>query len=58
MPYLSEEQIHDLSIKYELTGGQIENIARKTEVYLVLNNDVLPMATLIQYCEEEIKSSI
>ncbi|MCL2007196.1 MAG: ATP-binding protein [Treponema sp.] len=58
MPQLPEELCRDLSNKYELSGGQIENIARKAEVNMVLNNDVLPMATLVQYCIEESQSSI
>ena len=58
MPDLPEELIKELSEKYELSGGQVENIARKIEVRRVLNNDVLPMAVLLQYCKEESQNSI
>ena len=58
MPEIPEELCQELSEKYELTGGQIENIARKVEINMILNNDVLQMATLLQYCKEESQSSI
>ncbi|MDR0448827.1 MAG: ATP-binding protein [Treponema sp.] len=58
MPDLPEELCQELSKKYELSGGQIENIARKVEVNLILSNNILPMATLLQYCKDEIHSSI
>ena len=58
MPELSAELCQELSQKYELSGGQIENIIRKTEVNRVLNDDVLSLAVLRQYCKEEAQSSI
>ena len=58
MPDLRDDLIQELSQEYELSGGQIENIARKTEVSRVLNDDVLPMDLLIQFCKEESQSSI
>ena len=57
MPDLPEELCMKLSKEYELSGGQIENIARKVEVNSVLNDNILPMETLLKYCKEENKSS-
>ena len=58
IPELPEELCQELSKKYELSGGQIENIARKVAINSVLNDNVLPMETLLQYCKEESLSSI
>ena len=42
---------------FELTGGQIENIARKLEVDAIISGNGLSMDTLVQYCKDEIKNS-
>ena len=54
LPELPEELITDLSGKFDLSGGQIENIARKVNVDEILTGCV-PLATLIRYCNDEIK---
>ena len=53
LPGLAEETSRELSIKFELSGGQIENIARKTEVDDIINGAALSMDTLVQYCKAE-----
>jgi len=39
-----------------LSGGQIENIARKIEVDLIINGGDLATDVLVQYCKEEIEN--
>ncbi|MCL2066923.1 MAG: ATP-binding protein [Treponema sp.] len=53
MPGLAQETVKDLSSRFELSGGQIENIARKTEVDDILNDMGFSMDTLMQYCKAE-----
>jgi len=57
-PELPDELTGELSAKYELSGGQIENIARKTEVEAIISNGVLPLNTLVQYCKDEIMNNL
>jgi len=53
MPELKEENAEILSCKYELSGGQIENIARKIEVDAIINGEELDIEKLSAYCKEE-----
>ena len=57
LPEITEDLSAELSAKYELSGGQIENIARKTEVDSIINGGSLCRDTLLQYCKDEIKNS-
>ena len=57
-PELPDELTGELSTKYELSGGQIKNIARKTEVEAIISNGVLPLNTLVQYCKDEIMNNL
>jgi len=57
LPDITENMAVELSSKYDLSGGQIENIARKTEVDSIINGDNLSLETLKQYCKEEIQNS-
>ena len=54
IPDLSELDIHTLALKYDFSGGQIENIARHYAIDTILHGqaeDVLPM--LIRHCDNE-----
>jgi hypothetical protein len=50
---LPENQAVELSKRFELSGGQIENIARKAEVDWITEGKKPDIATLIQYCKDE-----
>jgi hypothetical protein len=52
-PDLPENQALELSERFELSGGQIENIARKIEVDWITEEKKIDIATLIQYCKDE-----
>ena len=53
LPELKEADALELSVKFELSGGQIENITRKVEVDAIINGEELSMERLIRYCKEE-----
>jgi len=57
LPDLPEEKTTELSGKFDLSGGQIENISRKVEVDAIINGGGLAMDTLLQYCKDEIQNS-
>ena len=50
---LSQEDAAELASRYEFSGGNIENIARKSTVEYVLSGRKADLGTLIGYCEEE-----
>ena len=53
LPDITEEMALVLSEKHELSGGQIENIARKTEVDSIINGNAASLDTLLKYCKDE-----
>ena len=57
LPDLPEAMAVELSGKFDLSGGEIENIARKIEVNAVIQGDVLDNHTLLQYCKDEVQNS-
>jgi hypothetical protein len=58
LPDLPDDKAVELSQKFELSGGQIENIARKIEVDAIINGSDLSMDTLIQYCKDESQNGL
>jgi len=58
LPDLPEDKALELSRKFELSGGQIENIARKIEVDAIIDGSSLSMDTLMQYCREEMQNGL
>jgi len=58
LPDLPDDNASELSHKFELSGGQIENIARKVEVDAIINGSELCVDTLVQYCKDEIQSGL
>jgi SpoVK/Ycf46/Vps4 family AAA+-type ATPase len=53
MPSLNEEDAGVLSDRFDLSGGQIENVARKATVAGLLYGKEPPVEELVAYCEEE-----
>ena len=53
LPSLSAAETEKLASRYDLSGGQIENIARKAEVDLVINGGGVSMDALALHCAEE-----
>ncbi len=53
MPELSEDQIAFLTKRFAFSGGQIENIARKSTVESLLSGATPEFDTIIRFCQEE-----
>ena len=53
LPDLPEDKAVELSGKFDLSGGQIENIARKIEVDSIISGGDLSMDDLVRYCRDE-----
>jgi len=53
MPSLSADETEKLASRYDLSGGQIENICRKVEVDFVINGGSVSMDALARHCAEE-----
>jgi len=54
MPDIAEEDAHSLAVRFDFSGGQIENIARKVSVHHVLSGKAPSLEEMIRFCEEEI----
>jgi hypothetical protein len=50
---LQDSNATELAEKFDFTGGQIENIARKYIVDSVLSEERVSLETLILYCQNE-----
>ena len=53
LPSLSADDVDTLAAKYDFSGGQIENIARKYSVEEILTGHSVELNRLIEFCEEE-----
>jgi SpoVK/Ycf46/Vps4 family AAA+-type ATPase len=53
LSFLNENDAHILAQQFELSGGQIENIVRKSEIDFILNGEEVPLDKLIVFCQEE-----
>ena len=54
LPLLSEENARMLASKYDFSGGQIENIARKHVVNNILHDtEELDMSVIKSACDQE-----
>ena len=50
---LSDEDAGVLALRFDFSGGQIENISRKSTVHKVLSGDVPVLEDLVKFCNEE-----
>ncbi len=53
LPTLQEQEARELAEKFDLSGGQIENIVRKCEIDHILHGEEPDLETLIRFCGEE-----
>lgn len=53
LPTLSAKDVATLASKYDFSGGQIENIARKQSVEEIITGREPDIHRLIEFCEEE-----
>jgi hypothetical protein len=52
-PQLNEEDCYFLSQNFDFSGGQIDNIARKAEIYEILNGIPVTLQDLLGFCRAE-----
>jgi hypothetical protein len=55
-PDVPKNQIAVLANQFELSGGQIENIARKIEVDWITEGKTPTIDALLQYCKDEVQN--
>jgi SpoVK/Ycf46/Vps4 family AAA+-type ATPase len=54
IPALSDTGAAELAARFDFSGGQIENIARKRTVELIIHGADPSLDTLFRYCEDEL----
>jgi hypothetical protein len=54
LPHYPAVFLHELAAQFHLSGGQIDNIVRKTEIDYVLNGDFPKEEQLLAYCKDEL----
>ena len=57
MPSLSDSFAHSLAKEFDLSGGQIENIARKRTVELIISGNEPSQEQIREYCRNELIST-
>ena len=55
MPEMAENQASELSQKYAMSGGQIENVARKATIDTILYGKTPSHDILQHYCQQELR---
>jgi SpoVK/Ycf46/Vps4 family AAA+-type ATPase len=53
LSFLLEQDACILAQQFELSGGQIENVVRKSEIEFILNGQDVNVETLLKFCSEE-----
>jgi AAA+ superfamily predicted ATPase len=54
IPILTADQFNALAVRYNFSGGQIDNIVRKTEIHEIIHGLTTSYETIIEYCNEEL----
>jgi hypothetical protein len=57
IPFLTAETCLNIASEYDLSGGQIENIARKCEIYFIMNGKTPNDLDVINFCKEDLAIS-
>lgn len=58
LPFLKASQCKFIAANYEFSGGQIENIMRKTEIHEVIQGKTASFDEIINFCSEESMNSV
>ena len=53
LPYISESECHALATQFDFSGGQIDNIVRKSEIHEVIHGVQIDFNGIIDYCRTE-----
>ena len=50
---LTDDEVHQLAVRYDFSGGQIENIARKCTIDFILYGQEPTFSTIEEFCKHE-----
>ena len=53
LSFLDSDSCYEIANQFDLSGGQIENIARKSEINFIMYGTAPDKEKIIQYCNEE-----
>lgn len=54
LPFLSETHCETLAQQFQFSGGQIDNVARKSEIYEVVHGKNITFTDVINFCHKEL----
>ena len=54
IPFLATKDCYLLAKKFDFTGGQIDNILRKSEIHEIIQGEKVTFENLLTFCSEEI----
>ncbi|MBS1645241.1 MAG: AAA family ATPase [Bacteroidetes bacterium] len=57
MPHLSKEDCELLASDFDFSGGQIDNIVRKSEINEIIHGNKIDVKTIKEFCKEETLSN-
>lgn len=52
-PYLAQEDLLRLAKEFPFSGGQIDNVAKRGDLYEVINGKTPPIEQIVEYCRVE-----
>jgi len=58
LPNLDSNSCFEIAGQFDLSGGQIENIARKSEIYFIMHGCSPDQEKILQYCREELSVNV
>lgn len=57
LPNFEIEECEILADRYDFTGGQIDNVLRKNEIYEIIHGEKVTLENLMTFCDEETLSA-
>lgn len=54
LPSISVEECKSLSFKYDISGGEIDNICRKIEISSIISGNIPNFTEIMEYCDKEV----
>ncbi len=53
LPFLKSKDCQALAEQYDFSGGQIDNVVRKSEIHEIIHGDKVRLEDLIMFCDNE-----
>ena len=54
LPTLTENECNTLANRFDFSGGQIDNIIRKNEIYEILHGITVDFNSIVEFCNSEL----